>query len=156
MNGNTYGKLLLSGVSFSSLSVMSYLIYEDTKRQNKDNFIYNEGTSNIVEGTTYVSPYHRCYGSTYVKPKTVNEKVLPAINYIFDNNCMVPVKDVNSTRLDTDEEVTGRWWCDKQDITLTNLEENVYKDSKYDLVCFSNMISNHYINPEDKYNKYFE
>ena len=156
MNGNTYGKLLLSGVSFSSLSVMSYLIYEDTKRQNKDNFIYNEGTSNIVEGTTYVSPYHRCYGSTYVKQKTVNEKVLPAINYIFDNNCMVPVKDVNSTRLDTDEEVTGRWWCDKQDITLTNLEENVYKDSKYDLVCFSNMISNNYINPEDKYNKYFE
>ena len=38
MNSNTYGKLLLSGVSLTSISTMSYLMYEDTKRQYMDDW----------------------------------------------------------------------------------------------------------------------
>ena len=91
MNGNTYGKLLLSGVSFSSIFAMSCLIYEDIKRQNVEDYIQHQENCDIIlqksiEGSTYVSPYHRCYGNTYVNSNKVNEKVIPFVNSKNDNN----------------------------------------------------------------------
>ena len=142
MNGNTYGKLLLSGLSFSSISAMTYLIYEDNKRQNNNEIIQNENTNNNlspipIEGSTYISPYFRSYGSTYVKPSKVNEKVMPAANILYyDNNC-----EVNN--------------C----LIMTNLEDNVYSDNKCDLVSFTKFIRNENFVYQDHYDKflnYFE
>tara|TARA_Y100000996_G_scaffold369507_1_gene316513 strand:- start:1965 stop:2390 length:426 start_codon:yes stop_codon:yes gene_type:complete len=141
MNGNTYGKLLLSGVSFTSISGMTYLIYEDTKRQNNNDIIQNENTNKIIlptpiEGSTYVSPYLRSYGSTYVKPIPLNENTIPAVNGYYDNN-----RQVNN--------------C----IILTNLEDNVYRDNKCNLVSFNKIIKNKNFICEDRYDKflnYFE
>jgi len=141
MNGNTYGKLLLSGVSFTSISGMTYLIYEDTKRQHNNELIQNEETNNYIsptptQGSTYVSPYLRSYGSTYVKPSIINEKVMPALNdnnnsYSEVNNCLI----------------------------MTNLEDNVYSDYKCDLVSFTKIIRNENFICQDHYDKhlnYFE
>ena len=132
MNGNTYGKLLLSGVSFTSIFAMSCLTYEDIKRQNVEDYIQHQETSDIIlqksiEGSTYVSPYLRSYGSTYVKPSKVNEKVMPAINGNYEDNC----------RVDS---------C----LILENLEDNVYRDGKCDLVSFTKITNNN----QDKYDKY--
>ena len=108
MNSNTYGKLLLSGVSFTSISAMSYLIYEDTKRQYRDDFIQYEETNDIIlsnskQGSLYITPYIRSYSSTNVNPNKINEKILPAVNCNYDH-----VYNINNR------------------VIISNLEDNVY------------------------------
>ena len=131
MNGNAYRRFLLPSVSFTSISIMIYLIQEDTKRQFKNEFIQNEETSDIIL-STYVGPYVRNYGYTYVNPTKINEKIMPAVNDNFDIN-------------------TG--------LTMTNLEDNVYRDNKCDLVSFTKFIKNENFVYQDSYDKllnYFE
>tara|TARA_B100000902_G_scaffold215587_1_gene205023 strand:+ start:78 stop:479 length:402 start_codon:yes stop_codon:yes gene_type:complete len=133
MSGNTFGKLILTGVTCASISAMSYLIYEDNKRYNKDVYIQKQNIlPKIAEGSTYVSPYLRSYGSSYVKPNKVNEQVMPAMNNNYDscdiNNCVI----------------------------LANLDDNVYKDNNCDMAYLTNIIRNVHNYQDNKYDKYFE
>ena len=71
MKASTFGKLVLSGVSFGSITVMSFFIYNDNKRL-KEEYIQNEEMRKILIssaqiGTTDVS-YRRSYGSSYTPP----------------------------------------------------------------------------------------
>jgi|TARA_R110001592_G_scaffold358032_2_gene662054 hypothetical protein len=134
MNGNTYGQLLLSCLSFTSISGMTYLIYEDTKRQHKNDLKQNEETINdtqSIQGSTYVSPYLRSYGPTDVTPMKTNQRAIPNVNGYYDNNSII----------------------------MTNLKDNDYRDNKGDLVSFTKNIKNKNFVYEDRYDKflnYFE
>jgi len=108
MNSNTYGKFLLSGVSLTSISTMSYLMYEDTKRQYMGDFIQYEETNDIVlsnskQGSVYITPYLRSYSSTNINPNKINEKILPAVNSNYDH-----IYNINNRKI------------------ISNLEDNVY------------------------------
>ena len=84
MKASTFGKLVLSGVSLGSITVMSFFIYNDNKRL-KEEYIQNEEKSDIIISrppirTTYVSPHRRSYGSSYTPPKNMNE-IIDARNF---------------------------------------------------------------------------
>tara|TARA_B100000674_G_C37415478_1_gene722610 strand:+ start:112 stop:510 length:399 start_codon:yes stop_codon:yes gene_type:complete len=132
MKASTFGKLVLSGVSLGSITVMSFFIYNDNKRL-KEEYIQNEEKSDIIISrppirTTYVSPHRRSYGSSYTPPKNMNETIMPASKENINvQNCLI----------------------------ISNLEDNVLMDIKCELVsCIRKTVP--LVDKYDKYLDYFE
>lgn len=131
MNGNTYGKVLLSSVSFTSISCMTFLIYQDTMRQHNNNLIQNEEINDIILPNSTLD-------YTDMKFTNVNQYVIPTVNNDLLLKNMKDYEELSS--LDV---------------------ENLYfiKPDKYDLVSFTTKNINKNIVYEDNYDKflnYFE
>ena len=131
MKANTFGKLVLSGVSLGSITVLSFFIYNDDKRL-KEEYLHNEEMSDIIIsrpliGSTYVSPYKRIYGS-HVPPNKTNDIIMPAVKEIVNvQNC----------------------------VNISNLEDNVLIDSRCEIISRIRR-SVPLIDKYDKYLDYFE